>query len=101
MLLEESKVDLELVCNVVVDMLSGSYSEEHWYGFLQGMSLADEKQETMWYLDCAYSKLLGNKVTTSVIAGTPTDVLDENFRTIVSYGSDNGYFDIDTILDYL
>lgn len=103
MLVEKQKVDFEFVCNVVSDMISGDNTKDWWYAFLQGMSSItnDDRIEDVWYLDCAYTKLLGNGITTSVVAGTPTDILDDNFREIVSYGTDNGYFDIDTILDHM
>ncbi len=101
MVLEREKVDFELVCSIVNDMVSGDYTHQYWEGFLNGMSLAgDDKIDNMWYLDCFYSKVYG-KISTIVTAGTPTEVMDEIFHDIIQYGEKYGYFDINTILDHM
>jgi len=103
MILEREKVDLELVSNIVTDMISGERGSDYWWAFINGMSTSstDINIENLWYVDCVYSKLFGPGDTTAVTAGTPSDVLEENFSEVVQYASENGYFEIDDLLDFM
>ena len=101
MLLEKDRVDLQLLAHITSDMVSGEQSKEYWWAFLNGMDAQtnDDNLENLWHMDCVYTKLFGNGKTTSIIGGTPDDILEENFNEIIEYGIEHGYFTIDNVLD--